>query len=61
MSDSAEDARSLYTKLEQVILPLFYQKQERFIDVMRGAIALNGSFFNTQRMLQQYVLNAYFR
>ena len=60
-SDSAEDAGSLYTKLEQVILPLFYQKQERFIDVMRGAIALNGSFFNTQRMLQQYVLNAYFR
>jgi glycogen phosphorylase len=60
-SDSAEDARSLYTKLEQVILPLFYQKQERFIDVMRGAIALNGSFFNTHRMLQQYVLNAYFR
>jgi starch phosphorylase len=60
-SDPAEDALALYTKLEQVILPLFYQKQERFIDVMRGAIALNGSFFNTQRMLQQYVLNAYFR
>jgi glycogen phosphorylase len=60
-SDPMEDALFLYTKLEQVILPLFYQKQERFIDVMRGAIALNGSFFNTQRMLQQYVLNAYFR
>jgi starch phosphorylase len=60
-SDPAEDAFSLYTKLEQVILPLFYHKRERFIDVMRGAIALNGSFFNTQRMLQQYVLNAYFR
>jgi len=27
---------------------------------MRHAIALNGSFFNTQRMLQQYVTNAYF-
>ena len=27
---------------------------------MRHAIALNGSFFNTQRMLQQYVLRAYF-
>ena len=24
------------------------------------AIALNGSFFNTQRMVLQYVLNAYF-
>jgi len=28
---------------------------------MRNCIALNGSFFNTQRMLQEYVLKAYFR
>jgi len=27
--------------------------------VMRHSIALNGSFFNTHRMLQQYVLKAY--
>ena len=27
---------------------------------MRNAIALNGSFFNTQRMVGQYVHNAYF-
>jgi starch phosphorylase len=40
---------------------MFYQHQDRFIDVMRHSIAVNGSFFNTQRMLQQYVLNAYFR
>jgi hypothetical protein len=26
---------------------------------MRYAIALNGSFFNTQRMVLQYVANAY--
>jgi starch phosphorylase len=32
----------------------------RFIDVMLHCIALNGSFFNTHRMVQQYVLNAYF-
>ena len=25
----------------------------------RNAIALNGSFFNSQRMLQQYLLRAY--
>jgi len=42
------------------VAPLFYQKRDEFIDVMRHAIALNGSFFNTQRMVQQYVLNAYF-
>jgi starch phosphorylase len=27
---------------------------------MRSAIAINGSFFNTQRMVEQYVRNAYF-
>jgi glycogen phosphorylase len=27
---------------------------------MRSTIALNGPYFNTQRMLEQYVLKAYF-
>jgi starch phosphorylase len=54
------DAASLYDKLERVVVPLFYRDRERFLDVMRHAIALNGSFFNTQRMVLQYVLNAYF-
>ena len=57
---AACDATSLYDKLEQVVIPLFYRERERFLDVMRHAIALNGSFFNTQRMIQQYVLRAYF-
>jgi hypothetical protein len=26
---------------------------------MRSAIAMNGSFFNTQRVISQYVRNAY--
>lgn len=52
---------SLYDKLERVVVPLFYRDRERFIDVMRHAIALNGSFFNTQRMVLQYVTKAYFR
>jgi len=54
------DAASLYDKLEHTIVPLYYHDQSGFIDVMRHAIALNGSFFNTHRMLQQYVLKAYF-
>ena len=54
------DAVSLYDKLERVVIPLFYRDRERFVDVMRHSIALNGSFFNTQRMVLQYVLNAYF-
>ena len=58
--DRSKDASSLYEKLEQVIVPLFYHHRDRFIDVMRHAVAFNGSFFNTHRMVLQYVLKAYF-
>jgi starch phosphorylase len=33
-----------------------YGDRNGFIEVMRHAIALNGSFFNTHRMVQQYVV-----
>jgi len=54
------DSNSLYEKLEGVVLPLFYTNQDGFVQVMRQAIALNGSFFHTHRMLGEYVLQAYF-
>jgi starch phosphorylase len=57
----SSDASSLYDKLEHKIVSMFYQDRDRWITVMRHSIALNGSFFNTQRMLQQYVLKAYFQ
>jgi starch phosphorylase len=59
--DRFRDAASLYDKLENTVIPSFYRDRDRFLDVMLHAAALNGSFFNTQRMMQQYVLNAYFR
>ena len=60
VNDQARDAADLYFKLERVILPLFYGLPYDYAEVMRNAIALNGSFFNTQRMVRQYVHNAYF-
>jgi starch phosphorylase len=59
-SDRKRDADSLYEKLEKIIIPKFYSDRDGYLDVMRHSIGLNGSFFNTQRMVQQYVLNAYF-
>jgi len=59
--DNATDAESLYSKLESVILPLFYEDRNRYLSVMQHAIAINGSFFNTQRMVQQYITDAYLR
>jgi glycogen phosphorylase len=58
--EHSRDARSLYDKLEHVIVPLFYHDRHRIMDIMAYSIAINGSFFNTQRMVQEYVLNAYF-
>jgi starch phosphorylase len=57
--DPAVEITTLYDKLERDIVPLFYGRPQRYTEVMRSAIALNGSFFNTQRMVQQYVGNAY--
>jgi starch phosphorylase len=54
------DAEDLLDRLEKAILPAFYHERDRYLEVMRHAIALNASFFNTQRMMQQYVLKAYF-
>jgi glycogen phosphorylase len=60
-TDNQAEAESLYTKLESVILPLYYNERARFLGVMQHAIAINGSFFNTQRMVQQYITDAYLR
>ena len=54
-----QDAEALYQKLEDEILPVYYNDRTRWADVMRHAIALNASYFNTHRMVQQYVTNAY--
>jgi glucan phosphorylase len=48
-----------YRLAQEIILPLFHRNPDGFIDVMRHAIALNGSFFNSYRMLEEYELKAY--
>jgi glycogen phosphorylase len=59
VEDPASEVSTLYDKLERQILPMFYGTPNRYTEVMRSAIAMNGSFFNTQRMVQQYLANAY--
>ena len=54
-----KDACSLYEKLEKIIIPTFYNNRQLWIDIMRHSIAINASFFNTYRVVLQYVLNAY--
>ena len=57
--DPAAELESLYGKLEGTILPMFYERPLTYAEVMRGAMSHNGSFFNAQRMVSQYVRNVY--
>lgn len=57
-SDDAADAEDLYAKLA-LVLELFHGEPERWGAIMRMTIALNASFFNTHRMVQQYASSAY--
>lgn len=57
--DPASEAASLYDKLESTIVPMFYEAPKAYAQVMRATISVNASFFNTQRMLSQYLRNAY--
>jgi starch phosphorylase len=53
------DADSLYEKLAHSVIPIFYHTPPSFARMMRRTISINGSFFNTQRMLWQYLQHAY--
>jgi glycogen phosphorylase len=58
-SNSAKETASLYDQLEFAILPMYYNLPAEFAKVGRSAIALNGSFYNAERMAFQYLENGY--
>jgi len=58
-TDPSLEARSMYQKLESSILPIFYEKPEAYAAIRRNAVAINASFFNAERMVLQYMENAY--
>ena len=59
-SSPASEIASMYNKLEYIIIPMYYLRPIAYTWVMRNAIALNGSYYNSQRMLVQYIKNAYY-
>lgn len=58
-SDPQGEIASLYGKLQYVVMPLFYVRPMAFAEVQRAALALNGSYYNAERMMSQYLQNAY--
>lgn len=54
-----QDAASIYKHLESDILPMYYNDRAMWTQVMRHAIALNGSQFNSNRPMAEYAELAY--
>jgi glycogen phosphorylase len=54
----ADELKSMYSKLDEVILPLFADST-KWARIMKQSIAINGSYFNTHRMLMEYITEAY--
>ena len=61
--DETLDVHDLYSKLENAILPTYYADDNHaaWIAIMKGAIGKNACYFNTHRMMRQYVTEAYLR
>ncbi len=55
------DANDLYDKLENIIIPLFYNDRRSWIKMMQNAIGKNAYYFNSHRMMRRYVTEAYIR
>ena len=59
-ADDLAEAENLYAKLEKSVVPLYLKSPEAWGNLMRTTVAYNGSFFNTNRMVKQYIRNAYY-
>jgi len=59
LDDDEATAGELYDKLEHAVLPTYYEDRDAYLAIGRNAVALNGSFFSTDRMAREYALLAY--
>ena len=50
----------LYNKLVYVIVPMFYQRRDNWIRMMKNSIGKIAYYFNSHRMMHRYVTEAYF-
>jgi starch phosphorylase len=56
---AGQDSNALYDKLEREVLPLYHQDRSGWIQVMKGAITKNASYFHSHRMMRRYATEAY--
>lgn len=55
------DAEDLYNKLENVIIPMFYENRHIWTKIMENSIGKLAYYFNSHRMMRRYVTEAYIK
>ena len=53
-----QNAHGLYNVLEQKVMPTFYNNREKWIEMQKHSISL-ASYYNTNRMLREYIERAW--
>ena len=56
---SLKEIEDLYNKLEYVIIPMFYDRRDEWIRMMKNSIGKIAYYFNSHRMMRRYVTDAY--
>jgi starch phosphorylase len=54
-----KEADDLYNKLEYVIIPMFYERHDEWIKMMKNSVGKIAYYFNSHRMMRRYVTDAY--
>lgn len=58
-NDEEHDLYDMYSKLEFVVIPMWKEHKVKWARVQRNCIAKNASYFNTHRMVEEYVEKGY--
>lgn len=53
------EIEDFYSKLEYIIIPMFYQRRDYWMRMMKNSIGMIASFFNSHRMMRRYATEAY--
>ncbi|MCJ7631583.1 alpha-glucan family phosphorylase [Candidatus Bathyarchaeota archaeon] len=53
------ETKDLYNKLEYIILPMFYERRDEWIVMMKNSITKLAYYFNSHRMMLRYATEAY--
>ncbi|MHA1263624.1 MAG: alpha-glucan family phosphorylase [Candidatus Helarchaeota archaeon] len=58
VTDDESDANEIYELLEKEIIPMYYERRNKWIERMKNSIKL-ASHFNTHRMVKEYATKAW--